>query len=272
MSLQLPEVEAVRAIVLAAARDAGLNQFRLRDRSVKEDGTVVTQTDHRVQAFIARELQANWPQFTFMGEEMEHRQQARIVGGDGACFWALDPLDGTTNFSMSLPFYGISLGLVVDGTVQLGVVYDPVRDELFSAASGQGAFLNGEKLTTPDTDIPIRRCIANVDYKRLVSQLVDRLVRYPPFGAQRNLGSCVLEWCWLAAGRIQLYLHGGQRMWDYAAGSLILAEAGGAFTTIRGLPLDCRTFTKRSVVAAINTELQQQWLAWIVENDERLHE
>ena len=272
MSLQLPEVEAVRAIVLAAARDAGLNQFRLRDRSVKEDGTVVTQTDHRVQAFIARELQANWPQFTFMGEEMEHRQQARIVGGDGACFWALDPLDGTTNFSMSLPFYGISLGLVVDGTVQLGVVYDPVRDELFSAASGQGAFLNGEKLTTPDTDIPIRRCIANVDYKRLVSQLVDQLVRYPPFGAQRNLGSCVLEWCWLAAGRIQLYLHGGQRMWDYAAGSLILAEAGGAFTTIRGMPLDCRTFTKRSVVAAINPELQQQWLAWIVENDERLHE
>ena len=272
MSLQLPEVEAVRAIVLAAARDAGLHQFRLRDRSVKEDGTVVTQTDHRVQAFIARELQANWPQFTFMGEEMEHRQQARIVGGDGACFWALDPLDGTTNFSMSLPFYGISLGLVVDGTVQLGVVYDPVRDELFSAASGQGAFLNGEKLTTPDTDIPIRRCIANVDYKRLVSQLVDQLVRYPPFGAHRNLGSCVLEWCWLAAGRIQLYLHGGQRMWDYAAGSLILAEAGGAFTTIRGLPLDCRTFTKRSVVAAINAELQQEWLAWIVENDERLHE
>ena len=271
MSLQLPEVEAVRAIVLAAARDAGLNQFRLRDRSVKEDGTVVTQTDHRVQAFIARELQANWPQFTFMGEEMEHRQQARIVGGDGACFWALDPLDGTTNFSMSLPFYGVSLGLVIDGTVQLGVVYDPVRDELFSAASGQGAFLNGEKLTTPDTDIPIRRCIANVDYKRLVSQLAERLVRYPPFGAQRNLGSCVLEWCWLAAGRIQLYLHGGQRMWDYAAGSLILAEAGGAFTTIRGLPLDCRTFTKRSVVAAINAELQQQWLTWIWENDERLH-
>ena len=272
MSLQLPDVEAVRAIVLAAAQDAGLDQFRLRDRSVKEDGTVVTQTDHRIQAFIARELQANWPQFTFMGEEMEHRQQARIVGGDGACFWALDPLDGTTNFSMSLPFYGVSLGLVIDGTVQLGVVYDPVRDELFSAASGQGAFLNGEKLTTPDTDIPIRRCIANVDYKRLVSQLADRLVRYPPFGAQRNLGSCVLEWCWLAAGRIQLYLHGGQRMWDYAAGSLILAEAGGAFTTIRGMPLDCRTFTKRSVVAAINPELQQQWLAWIVENDERLHE
>ena len=271
MSLQLPEVEAVRAIVLAAARDAGLNQFRLRDRSVKEDGTVVTQTDHRVQAFIARELQANWPQFTFMGEEMEHRQQARIVGGDSASFWALDPLDGTTNFSMSLPFYGISLGLVVDGTVKLGVVYDPVRDELFSAADGQGAFLNGEKLTTPDRGIPIRRCIANVDYKRLVSQLADRLVRYPPFGAQRNLGSCVLEWCWVAAGRIQLYLHGGQRMWDYAAGSLILEEAGGAFTTIRGMPLDCRTFTKRSVVAAINAELQQEWLAWIVENDERLH-
>ena len=205
-----------------------------------------------------------------MGEEMEHRQEAVIVGGEGAGVWALDPLDGTTKFSMSLPFYGISLGLVVDGAVQLGVVYDPVRDELFSAASGQGAFLNGEKLTTPDTGIPIRRCIANVDYKRLVSQLADRLVRYPPFGAQRNLGSCVLEWCWLAAGRIQLYLHGGQRMWDYAAGSLILAEVGGAFTTSRGLPQDWRTVTKRAHVADVHREWRQEQMAVDGENDARI--
>ena len=143
MSLQLPEVEAVRAIVLAAARDAGLNQARLRDRSVKEDGTIVTQTDHRVQAFIARALQANWPQFTFMGEEMEHRQQARIVGGDGASFWALDPLDGTTNFSMSLPFYGISLGLVVDGTVQLGVSMIRFAMNCFRRQVGKGLFSTG---------------------------------------------------------------------------------------------------------------------------------
>jgi fructose-1,6-bisphosphatase/inositol monophosphatase family enzyme len=78
----------------------------------------------------------------------------------------------------------------------------------------------------------------------------------------------VLEWCWLAAGRLQLYLHGGQRMWDYAAGSLILKEAGGVFTTIPGNPLDCRTFTMRSEGAAVNPDLHAKWLGWIRENDE----
>jgi fructose-1,6-bisphosphatase/inositol monophosphatase family enzyme len=117
-------------------------------------------------------------------------------------------------------------------------------------------------------DFALRDCVANVDYKRLVSGLADRLVRYPPYRSQRNLGSCVLEWCWLAAGRLQLYLHGGQRMWDYAAGSLILREAGGKFTTVAGNPLDCRKFTKRSVIAATSPELHALWLAWIRENQQ----
>jgi myo-inositol-1(or 4)-monophosphatase len=95
-------------------------------------------------------------------------------------------------------------------------------------------------------------------------------VRYPPYRSQRNLGSCVLEWCWLAAGRLQLYLHGGQRMWDYAAGSLILGEAGGSFTTIGGNPLNCQKFTKRSVVAAVSPPLHQKWLAWVSENNQFL--
>ena len=267
---ELPDVGVVREIVTDAARDARLDRFALRNRSVKDDGSVVTETDHRIQTFISRELINRWPHFGFMGEEMEHGEQAHIASKKSGAFWALDPLDGTTNFTMSFPFYGISLGLVVDGQVCLGVVYDPVRDECFAASRGSGASLNGTPLHTPEIEIPMRRCVACVDYKRLVSQLAERLVRYPPFGSQRNLGSCVLEWCWLAAGRIQLYLHGGQRMWDYAAGSLILAEAGGVFTTIRGTPLDCRRFTKRSVVGALNPDLHAQWLDWIQENDERL--
>ena len=111
--------------------------------------------------------------------------------------------------------------------------------------------------------------MANVDLKRLVRKLADRLVQFPPYRSQRNLGSCVLEWCWVAAGRIQLYLHGGQRMWDYAAGSLILREAGGMFSTLRGAPLDCQVFTKRSVVAAINEDLYREWFLWLRENDNR---
>ncbi len=77
----------------------------------------------------------------------------------------------------------------------------------------------------------------------------------------------MLEWWWVAGGRVQLYLHGGQRMWDYAAGSLILKEAGGVFSTIPGNVLDCRKFTKRSAIAAITPELHRLWIRWIRENE-----
>jgi myo-inositol-1(or 4)-monophosphatase len=230
---------------------------------------VVTTADHLLQEKISSALRERWPDIPFMGEEMEHARQVRIVNAEGGTFWTLDPLDGTTNFSMGFPFYGVSLALVNAGEVALGVVYDPVRDECFHAVSGEGAYLNEQRLQTNATGIELRACVANVDLKRLVGQLAERLVRFPPYRSQRNLGACVLEWCWVAAGRIQLYLHGGQRMWDYAAGSLILREAGGMFSTLKGASLDCQVFTKRSVVAAVNEELYRQWFRWLCENDDR---
>lgn len=264
----LPELAALRQIVIEAANKAGLSEICLHPAESKADGSIVTALDHEMQALISAQLEARWPQYLFMGEEMDHGEQARIVDGEQRGFWTLDPLDGTTNFAMGFPFYGVSLALVIDGEPHLGVVFDPVRGECFSASAGGGAYLGDEPLRTPSVDFALRDCVANVDYKRLVSGLADRLVRYPPYRSQRNLGSCVLEWCWLAAGRLQLYLHGGQRMWDYAAGSLILREAGGEFTTVAGNPLDCRKFTKRSVVAATSPALHALWLAWIRENQQ----
>ena len=85
----------------------------------------------------------------------------------------------------------------------------------------------------------------------------------PPYRSQRNLGASVLEWCWLAAGRVQLYLHGGQKLWDFAGGNLILTESGGAATSLSGVPLDCGSLRKRSVVAAISPELLEQWASWL---------
>jgi myo-inositol-1(or 4)-monophosphatase len=219
-----------------------------------------------MQDLILTQLTRTWPEYSFLGEEMEHDEQARVVESRDNGFWVLDPIDGTTNFSMGFPFYGVSLALVIDGQVRLGVVFDPVRGECFSAVQGKGAELNGVALSTPKHPFALRDCVANVDYKRLVSGLADRLVRYPPYRSQRNLGSSVLEWCWVAAGRLQLYLHGGQRMWDYAAGSLILKEAGGSFSTIQGNSLDCQKFTKRSALAAVTPELHQLWLRWVKEN------
>ncbi|KAA3621520.1 MAG: inositol monophosphatase family protein [Proteobacteria bacterium] len=233
-----------------------------RNETHKDDGSVVTRTDAAIQSFVEERLLERFPSVPFIGEEMSHARQVAVMCGDAPRFWVLDPLDGTTNFVAGFPFYGISLALVGVGGPELGVVHDPVRGETFCAARGKGAWLNGKPLV-PHTVPNLSRCVANVDYKRLTRSVAERLVRSPPYRSQRNLGSCVLEWCWLAAGRFQLYLHGGQRLWDYAAGSLILEEAGGVARSFEGKPLHGGGPGKRSVIAAASPELQSQWSAWI---------
>lgn len=147
--------------------------------------------------------------------------------------------------------------------MQLGLVYDPVRDECYSAARGQGAWCNGTPLRARATGLPLARCVAMVDFKRLTAALATRLVCSPPFASQRNFGSSALDWCQLAAGRGQLYLHGRQNLWDYAAGSLILAEAGGRAETLWGEPVLQVGLQPRSVVATLDPALFAPWRDWI---------
>ncbi len=259
---ELPPIEAVVDIVRGAGQSllgAGVAALRT---GTKDDGSVVTEIDLRLQQHIAAALEGRWPGLALIGEEMEHREQVRTLAQAASGFWCLDPLDGTTNFSCGFPFYGISLAFVREGESELAVVYDPIRQECFYARRGQGAYLNGAPLRCGD-GMPLRRCIANVDYKRLVSRLAERLVRSPPYRSQRNLGASVLEWCWLAAGRFHLYLHGGQQLWDYAAGSLILAEAGGAASAIDGGAMHYGSLSKRAVIAAASPQLLSAWRAWV---------
>lgn len=229
----------------------------------KEDGSVVTSVDLALQESISAALHKQWPEVEFLGEEMSHTRQVEILHSNSSRVWVLDPLDGTTNFVAGFPFYGISLALVENDQAIAGVIYDPVRRELFCARKGHGVTMNAHPLVSKPVAHRLSRCVANVDYKRLTVDLAKRLVRSPPYRSQRNLGSCVLEWCWLAAGRFQLYLHGGEKLWDYAAGSLILQEAGGMAQTFEGQPVDCMGLNKKSVVAACTPELFQLWQAWI---------
>jgi len=231
----------------------------------KIDGSYVTVVDRKIQDVLLEHLQDRWPKYGAIGEEMEHADQVSICKESAQGYWVIDPLDGTTNFTSGFLFYGISLALVIDGQPELAVIYDPVRDECFSAQVGNGAYLNGERIHC-SKGRSLEDCIANVDYKRLVGELAEQLVRSPPYRSQRNVGSSVLEWCWLAVGRVQLYLHGGQKLWDFAAGYLILTESGGAATSLSGKPLDCASLRKRSVIAAVNPELLDQWTGWIRDN------
>ncbi len=258
--------DAARAELLPrfAAREAAGPTERIGvERFVKGDGSVVTAADHAMQARLTAELARRWPQYALLGEEMSGAAHASLMPQAQEGLWCLDPLDGTTNYAAGVPFFGVSLALLkIDGPV-LGLVYDPLRDECFTAERGRGAWRNGVVLrTTTAAPDELRRCLAVVDFKRLPRPLAAALGSAPPYGSQRNFGACSLEWCWLAAGRFHLYLHGGQKLWDYAAGSLIAAEAGIPATTLDGEPVFSFGLASRSVVAAVDRPSFERWAAW----------
>ena len=234
------------------------------DQHTKRDGSVVTEADSAVQERIASSLQAQWPDIAFLGEEMTPDAQQRMMQSNAV--WCLDPLDGTSNFASGIPFFAVSLALIENQQQKLGLIYDPLRDECFTAIKGEGCHLNGKLLATAGLHgdlTSLKQMIAVVDLKRLRGAVLTSLVTEHPFRSQRNFGSCALEWCWLAAGRFQLYIHGGQKLWDYAAGSLILQEAGGALSTIRGEEVFAATLEPRPVVAAFNQSAYTQWYGLI---------
>lgn len=261
-----PDIEAIIALLRESARDEILPRFRQARPDRKPDGSLVTEADLAVQRRIIAGLTKAFPGVPVLGEEMTRQAQERVLGQGGGPIWVLDPLDGTSNFACGFEGFAISLALVEDGAAVLGAILDPVRDQCFHATRGRGAFLDGEPIR-PFTPGPgLGDCLAVLDFKRLPPHRVPPLLRPGGFRSQRNLGAVALEWCWLAAGRFQLYLHGGQRLWDYAAGRLIADEAGVAshlyrpYGTERAEGLDLGS---RLAVAAANPDLLADWLNFI---------
>lgn len=231
-------------------------------RARKADGSLMTQVDLAMQAALKVRLRELVDR-PVLGEEMSADEQARCwsEGADG--LWCIDPIDGTTNFINGIPFFGVSVAYMVGGQSEIGVVYNPVTDESFCAARGVGAWLNGIELPMRQAAATLKEAVAGVDFKRITHRLGDELAVRPPYFSQRNFGSSALEWCFVAAGRLDVYLHGGQMLWDYAAGRLILAEAGGEYSTLDGGNLTGGPAIKRSVVAAANPTLYGQWREWV---------
>ena len=152
------------------------------------------------------------------------------------------------------------------GQSVLGVVYDPVADEMFWAERGKGAWLNGNRCRSRNAQPEFHHTMAAIDFKRLQPNLAQHLVASPPFASQRNFGASTLDWCYVAAGRFNLYLHGGQKLWDYAAGSLILAEAGGSMCTLTEDDFGTGDVWQRSVIAALDPALFNAWKEWLRKN------
>lgn len=259
----LPPLQPVCELVREAARAELLPRFASVERRLKSDSSIVTVADHGMQRRLGGELRERWPEYGFLGEETDGAERTARLAHPGNGVWVLDPLDGTSNFAAGIPYYGVSLALLVQGRVALGLVYDPERDECFSAQSGAGARLNGAPLPSPAIPGELRRCIAAVDFKRLAPELAIRLATAAPYASQRSFGSVALDWCWIAAGRFHVYLHGRQKLWDYAAGALVLAEADGLACTLEGEPVLRPEDRPRSAIAALDHGLFAAWRNWL---------
>jgi len=195
---------------------------------------LVTIADTESQATVVATIRIAFHGHTVVGEE------GTAQGLDAANVWYVDPLDGTTNFAHGIPFFCVSVALRSHGRTVAAAVYDPVHDELFAAALGGGATLNGKRLHVSD--------VAGLDRALVVAQaqtvdsgeirayaaLVERLMSVA--GGVRSLGSPALTLCAIAAGRLDAYCEYAMDAWDIAAGQLILQEAGGTLTRFDGRP------------------------------------
>lgn len=258
-----PQSEEVESLITRAGEEELLPRFERVDHHIKADGSILTEADLAIQKRLRDELKTRWPDVAFLSEEMPPAQQAALLRETERPLWCLDPLDGTSNFAAGLPCFGISLALLAQGEPVLGIIYDPTHRECFRADKGAGAWLNGRRMHSRSARESLKFTVGMVDFKRLPSTLAQKLVDDPPYASQRNFGSAALEWAWVAAGRGHVYLHGSQKLWDFAAGSLILSEAGGYSCTLEGEPVFKPTLDPRSVIAASSDELFRSWRDWL---------
>jgi len=195
---------------------------------------LVTEADLRAEKAIVHTIRRHFPNDSLLTEETGEHKAAQDR------MWIVDPLDGTINYAHALPFCAVCVGLQVDGSMVLGLVFDPFTDERFEALENGGALLNGRPIRVSTVSDPAG-CLAatgfpysvHEDSSRIIQRLHRVLVRVQ---GVRRLGSAALDLCYLAAGRFDAYWEEGLKPWDTAAAAVILKEAGGRLSDFDGNP------------------------------------
>lgn len=252
------DITAIQKIIKVSSQSTLLKYYAQSTASYKTDGSIVTEADIEMQKAMDAALKQLYPNILLLSEELTEPEQLGVLNSNQD-YWCLDPVDGTNNYHYTLPLFSVSLALISNNQIVLAIIYDPMRDEFFSAIKGQGMWVNDQKINRPEQPDTLKESIAFVDFKRLSIQIKLSLVQKAPYKSQRNVGSCALEWAWLAAGRVQLLLHGKEKYWDYAAGVLLNEEAGGKSQTLEAEAVFNRSLDARSVVAASSSTLFDQW-------------
>ena len=197
----------------------------------KGEMDLVTEIDYRSEDFIVRELQHRFPRHQILAEEGGGK-----VGGRHQ--WYIDPLDGTMNYAHGVPLFCVSIAYARDGELALAAVFDPLREEMFTAERSRGAWLNGHPLQVSQATELVRCLLVTgfpCDIRDSEQNNLDNFVRLMKITqGVRRLGSAALDLCYVAAGRFDGYWELSLKPWDLAAGILIAAEAGAKVTTVLG--------------------------------------
>jgi len=248
-------------VAIEAAHQAGeliLQRFRQpHEIQMKGPADYVTEVDVRAEEAIVHTIQEAFPHHSFLAEE-EHKpdQDAKYV-------WVIDPLDGTRNYIRGIPFFCTSIALVERGRTALGVIYDPLREETFTAQAGKGLHLNGKSVRfTKQTDLenavvyfgflPTR----HADDRGLSLPLLMHL--RPRIEAVRTMGSAALSLAYVACGRLDVACHDHLNAWDMIAGALLIKEVGGIATGFEGKPI---SVASESIIAASSPSLHAEVLS-----------
>lgn len=224
---------AFRAAVLAGDHILkNLGKISKDDIDTKQASDFVTRVDRESEELILRTIKQKFPDHHFLAEE-----SARDAGGK-EYRWVIDPLDGTTNFIHQYPVFAVSIALEFKNEMVLGIVYDPLREEIFTAEKGKGAFLNGRPIRVSSvssmasslvtTGFPFKRREFIDPYLKLFKNIFHRVSDI------RRAGSAALDLAHLAAGRCECFFEIGLGPWDIAAGTILIKEAGGIVTDFGG--------------------------------------
>jgi myo-inositol-1(or 4)-monophosphatase len=243
---------------IIAARRAGqlLRDHYNKPHQVSYKGVIdlVTEMDKQSERLATDILRKAFPEYGILGEEGSNSP------GPYTCRWIIDPLDGTTNYTYSYPLFGVSIALEKQGEITLGVVYNPILDELFTAEKGGGAYLNGTTIHVTSTNEMGKSLLASGFPYDVWSGPVNNCCEWERYIkitlSLRCDGSAALDLCHTACGRLDGYWELDLEPWDIAAGALIVQEAGGLVTQVNGKPF---SHLQRSILAS-NGHLHQAML------------
>lgn len=252
----MTDMEQILTTAIDASKQAGelllgyLGKVKAKEKQPRD---LVTQADIESQALIKSILLGAFPDHGFLGEEGDE------LDVDAEFCWIVDPLDGTTNFVHQLPSFAVSIGLRHGQDLVLGVIYDPLSRECFSAVKGKGAFLNGAPIQSSDcTDIEKSLLVCSFPSRVVRDSVeVNRFLNVLTKSTVRRMGSAAINCSYVACGRLDGYWATSLSVWDMAAGIVIAREAGATVTNIHGDPIE---LSDPRFIMAGTSELHQQLL------------